>query len=65
MQCNIVDNRVKQCKAICGRFRYDLESGIPMQSYILFYRILDDGIEIMRVVRGDRDIEAIFDESSL
>jgi toxin ParE1/3/4 len=37
--------------------------GIPMQNYILFYRILDDGIEIMRVVRGDRDIEAIVDES--
>jgi toxin ParE1/3/4 len=39
--------------------------GIPMQKYILFYRILNDGIEIMRVVRGDRDIEAIFDETSL
>jgi toxin ParE1/3/4 len=35
--------------------------GIPMQKYIIFYCTLDDGIEIMRVVRGDRDLEALFD----
>jgi toxin ParE1/3/4 len=38
--------------------------GMPMQNYIIFYRILNDGIEIMRVVRGDRDLEAIFDAAS-
>jgi toxin ParE1/3/4 len=32
-----------------------------MQNYIIFYRLINDGIEIMRVIRGDRDLEAIFD----
>ncbi len=36
--------------------------GIPMQNYIIFYRILNNGIEIMRVVRGARDLEAMFEE---
>lgn len=34
--------------------------GIPMQNYIIFYRIIDNGIEIMRVIKGDRDLEAFF-----
>jgi toxin ParE1/3/4 len=36
--------------------------GIPIQNYILFYRVLDSGIEIMRVIRDERDLEAIFAE---
>jgi toxin ParE1/3/4 len=36
--------------------------GIPMQNYIIFYRVIDQDIEIMRVIRGDRNLEAIFEE---
>jgi len=36
--------------------------GIPMQKYIIFYRTIANGIEIMRVIRGDRNLEDIFEE---
>jgi toxin ParE1/3/4 len=42
----------------------DLRPGIrsfPVGNYIVLYRIeLDDDIEILHVVRGSRDIEALF-----
>lgn len=37
--------------------------GIPLQNYIIFYRIGNDGIEIMRIIRGDRDLEAFFEDN--
>jgi toxin ParE1/3/4 len=37
--------------------------GIPMQNYIIFYRVIDEDIEIMRVIKGDRNLESIFDEN--
>ena len=69
----LLDVFTKKCRYLTqfpamGRRYADIRPylrGIPMQDYIVFYRILDDGIEIIRVVRGDRDIESIFDESAL
>jgi toxin ParE1/3/4 len=57
----LLDEFTKKCRyltqfPLMGRRYAEVRSylrGIPMQNYILFYRILDDGIEIMRVVRGD------------
>jgi|LakMenE01Jun11ns_1017448.scaffolds.fasta_scaffold8592125_2 toxin ParE1/3/4 len=37
--------------------------GLPMKNYIIFYRLTEQGIEIMRVVKGDRDLEAFFSEN--
>jgi toxin ParE1/3/4 len=34
--------------------------GIPFKDYIIFYRILENGIEIMRVIAGRRDLRSIF-----
>ncbi|MBW4510339.1 MAG: type II toxin-antitoxin system RelE/ParE family toxin [Scytonematopsis contorta HA4267-MV1] len=34
--------------------------GIPLGGYIIFYQITDDGIEIVRVVSGRRDLKSIF-----
>ena len=42
---------------------YNYLRGIPMQNYIIFYRVIDEDIEIMRVIRGDRNLEAIFEEN--
>jgi toxin ParE1/3/4 len=28
---------------------------VPMGDYLLFYRILEPGLEVVRVMRGDRD----------
>ena len=35
--------------------------GLSLESYVIFYRILDDGIEILRVVSGRRDFPALFE----
>jgi len=51
-------------------FRSPTASGIRMwsirgfQNYIVFYRPLDDGVDVVRVIHGARDIQAIFNESS-
>jgi len=34
--------------------------GLPLAGYIIFYRIIDNGIEIIRVVSGYRDLESLF-----
>ncbi len=34
--------------------------GLPFNGYIIFYRLGNDVIEIMRVVKGNRDLEALF-----
>lgn len=66
-----LDEFTKKCRYLTqfpkiGRSYSDLRvylRGIPIRNYILFYRITNDGIEIMRVIRGERDLEAIFGEA--
>lgn len=36
--------------------------GLPFQGYIIFYRLGDNTIEIMRVLKGNRDLEALFSD---
>lgn len=46
-----------------GRTRDELEEGIrsfPVGKYVIFYRIMPEGIEIIRVLHGSRDLNAIF-----
>lgn len=46
-----------------GPQRPELGRGIqsfPVGSYILFYRRIDDGIELIRVLHGARDLRRIF-----
>ncbi|MGC1484467.1 MAG: type II toxin-antitoxin system RelE/ParE family toxin [Candidatus Acidiferrum sp.] len=47
-----------------GRHRDELAPGIqsfPVGRYIIFYRVLINAIEIVRVLHGTRDIENIFE----
>ena len=37
--------------------------GLPMNKYIIFYRLTEQGLEIMRVVKGERDLEILFSEN--
>jgi toxin ParE1/3/4 len=37
--------------------------GIPIDSYIIFYTVRQDSIEIARVVSGYRDLSNLFSES--
>jgi toxin ParE1/3/4 len=34
---------------------------LPVGKYLLFYRIIPNGIELVRVIHGARDIESIFE----
>ena len=36
--------------------------GLSLDGYVIFYRLLDNGIEILRVVSGRRNFPSIFDE---
>ena len=38
--------------------------GISLEGYIIFYRILDEGIEILRVVSGRRNFPSLFEEDN-
>lgn len=49
-----------------GRSRHDdLGPGIrsiPVGSYLLFYRVKSDGVEVLRVFHGARDLQRLFDD---
>jgi toxin ParE1/3/4 len=42
-------------------FSPDLRS-LPIKNYVVFYRPVDNGIEVIRILHGSRDIERIFEE---
>ena len=47
-----------------GRSYQDIESslrGIPLDNYIILYRLIDNNIEIVRVVSGYRNLEYLFE----
>lgn len=51
-----------------GRHREELAPGIqsfPFGRYIIFYRAVPSAIEIVRVLHGARDIDALFESGSL
>jgi toxin ParE1/3/4 len=46
-----------------GRSRDELAEGLrsfPVGKYVIFYRIISKGIDIIRVLHGSRDLDAIF-----
>lgn len=48
-----------------GIRREELRAGLrsfPVGNYVIFYFIIDGGVEIVRVLHGRRDIEAILSE---
>jgi toxin ParE1/3/4 len=36
--------------------------GLPLDGYIILYRVVDDGLEIVRVVNGRQDLRSLFDQ---
>lgn len=58
----------QKCQALAGspgmgRRREELAPGLrsfPVGNYVVFYRVREDAIEVIRVLHGARDIEAIF-----
>lgn len=48
-----------------GRRRDELEPGLryfPVGNYLIFYRVADDGIQVIRFLHGARDIRSAFDD---
>lgn len=51
------------------RFRAARAAGIRVwsikgfQTYLIFYRLIDGGIELIRILHGARDLEALFSDS--
>ncbi|MEB3214665.1 MAG: type II toxin-antitoxin system RelE/ParE family toxin [Nostocales cyanobacterium 94392] len=37
--------------------------GLPLDGYIIIYQIIDDRVEILRVVSGRQDLESLFTHS--
>ena len=33
---------------------------LPVENYLIFYRVRDDTVEVLRVIHGARDLGAIF-----
>jgi toxin ParE1/3/4 len=61
-----IDNKIKELadRPHIGRLRDDLFPGLlsfPFGRYIIFYLIIPDGIEIVRVLHSARDIDVHFD----
>jgi toxin ParE1/3/4 len=61
---------LSQCRQLAqfprmGRARENLVHNLrsfPVKQYVIFYRPVDDTVEIVRILYGARDIEAIFRE---
>ncbi|MEH2201062.1 type II toxin-antitoxin system RelE/ParE family toxin [Nostoc sp.] len=58
----------QQCKLLadfpnmglsCDNFTIGLRS-FPVEDYLIFYRPIDGGVEVVRVVSGYRDLETVF-----
>ena len=64
-----LDRLQERCWALAdfpqmGTSRDDLKAGLrshPCGRYLIFYFPLEDGIDVVRVLHGARDVEALFD----
>jgi toxin ParE1/3/4 len=36
--------------------------GLPLDGYIIFYRVMNETVEILRIVNGRQDLDALFSE---
>ena len=51
---------------LLGRVRSELGNSVrswPVSNYLVFYRPRTDGIELLRVLHGARDLEALFEDT--
>ena len=57
--------RVLATQPMMGRARDELAPGVrsfPFGRYVVFYVPLDEGIDVVRVLHGARDIDAVFNQ---
>ncbi len=70
----IADKQLREIERLClaisdwpeyGRAREDVRKGLrsaPVGRYVVFYRPTKDAIELVRVLDGRRDVDAIFSD---
>lgn len=66
---SFIDLIAERCRLLAenprmGRDRSQLAAGLrsfPVGNYIIFYMPLPNGIEVVRVLNGARDMDALFD----
>ena len=70
----IADKQLREIERLClaisdwpeyGRARDDVRQGlrsVPVGRYVVFYRPTKDAVEVVRVLDGRRDVEAIFSD---
>jgi len=64
----LLDRIQERCLALAdfpqmGASRDEIKTGLrsqPVGNYLIFYFPLEDGIDIVRVLHGSRDVDAIF-----
>ncbi|MEH2022072.1 type II toxin-antitoxin system RelE/ParE family toxin [Nostoc sp.] len=68
---DFVDKFDKKCRYLAsfpnmgrsyGNIKPDLR-GVPLDNYIILYRVINSGIEIVRLVSGYQNLESLFAES--
>ncbi|MCL1472635.1 type II toxin-antitoxin system RelE/ParE family toxin [Argonema antarcticum] len=65
---NFVDNVEQKCQTLAqfpnmGKSYENLLPqlrGVPVNNYVIFYRQVQNGIQVVRVLSGYRDLEAVF-----
>ncbi len=63
-----IESIYEHCHLLCsspdmGRMREELLPGLrsfPLKRYIIFYRVVPDCLEVIRVLSGYRDMESLF-----
>ena len=63
-----LDYLLEQCRLLSsspemGRLRDEVIPGLrsfPVKRYIVFYRVKADSVEVIRILSGYRDVDAIF-----
>ncbi|WP_373478473.1 type II toxin-antitoxin system RelE/ParE family toxin [Geminocystis sp.] len=38
--------------------------GLSLEGYIIFYRVIDETLEILRIVNGRQDLDILFDNEN-
>jgi plasmid stabilization system protein ParE len=57
-----VSGMAEEKPPVAFRLDSDYRDAADLKTTFIFYRPTDDGIEVLRVLHGKRDIEEIFDE---
>ncbi|MEC4804065.1 MAG: type II toxin-antitoxin system RelE/ParE family toxin [Jaaginema sp. PMC 1079.18] len=62
-----IDRQISRLAAMpsMGKQQEKILSGLrsfPVKNYVIFYFLIRDGVEIVRVLHGARDVETIFEE---